>query len=1163
MNARYRIGRLVQMTGAALMIVSMTGSELPQPSVASLSQELAQAANPSALPSASPLPSASASSSPAPLPVQSPSVASSLPAPSATPAATPTPQVVFANLNGLSASIPLPVSASFVPAEGDGEGTLARKIAVQVTLGAMVRLTVNGTAVAQTHLASVANDPKAKTSTFTYVAVPLVPGPNTIVAVPVATNGSGAAVSETVFGPERAANVDASVLPCKTCSTLTADGVSAATLHLVVRDRFNHAAAAGERVLVEIRSGDVRFLDDQTTAAASPQPTAPATDNNGRPTGTRRMELAMPAGGVLDVPMIAGMNPGPIEIVATVEGVSGRAQSYLRPLLRAPFVNGLASVGTGAMPAQVDGSDTYDAGGARRTRLGVFGTGAVSKNSSFTFVYESQNRLAPLSSVGGYTDNPSERPYLTYGDSSIVNDQYRSNDHLYARYDHDRSSVMWGQYQASIASDSVGGYSQLLSGAKADLSFGTTDATRLTLFTARNTLAYAQQIVPVTGLSVLQTPLRPNIVVGSDVFILATLSRASGQIISQEPMIRNQDYSIDYASGIVRFITIPLPFDDKLNPRVLVLQYQYAGPGVTSTTTGGQLRLLLSRDRGTQLIAGAVNDTTGTGNFALSTQTFTRQWQGGQIALAHSRSDGFTPGTLLASGVVATPAPSGGDAFTASITERHNFDDVSAQYAKTALGYSNPFGGLASAGLTTYRVAYRHTIPGTFGVGVSFDGAQNDGTSPNHEQNASVNIFKQLGKRLRFMLGIERHTQFVSSNVVVATPVPVVSPFPLPTGAPLANVSQTQGVFSMEYKPTDRLGIQAERIQTISGSDQGSTQPTQTTAQVSYAFSDKGRIFARELWSVAPAASFSNSVQGLISGESATHVFEVGAERALSPATSVTTDYQMIGSGNSRDIFSTMGVSEKLRFGKNLGGSLFVQGANSVGSDQAGFTVYGLSLAYHNPNNLQSSFSFQRRSGFAGGSTGSFAINGPLGNDVAVAGTLQRSYGTGSVSVNDFLTLALRPNTNDRIITLLGYQRANGFTGANSITNVVSIDQIVRPTNRLELGAKYAFKLDGDTTYTAHTTLLALRAKQTLGDRFDIGGEVRYLNVPGINGAFQTDAAAEAGYLAGNMTRIAFGYDFRGTVDPTLLGQPQHRGVYLTLTTLVDRIFGWGKTQKP
>jgi len=41
--------------------------------------------------------------------------------------------------------------------------------------------------------------------------------------------------------------------------------------------------------------------------------------------------------------------------------------------------------------------------------------------------------------------------------------------------------------------------------------------------------------------------------------------------------------------------------------------------------------------------------------------------------------------------------------------------------------------------------------------------------------------------------------------------------------------------------------------------------------------------------------------------------------------------------------------------------------------------------------------------------------------------------------------------------------------------------------------------------------------------------------------------------------RLAAGYNFSGSPDPSLAVAPTRRGFYATATTVIDRVFGWGK----
>ncbi len=208
---------------------------------------------------------------------------------------------------------------------------------------------------------------------------------------------------------------------------------------------------------------------------------------------------------------------------------------------------------------------------------------------------------------------------------------------------------------------------------------------------------------------------------------------------------------------------------------------------------------------------------------------------------------------------------------------------------------------------------------------------------------------------------------------------------------------------------------------------------------------------------------------------------------------------------------------------------------------------------------MRSSISYQDRTGANGGSTLSAAIAGHLSSSVSAVGSIQRAYGNGIAAINDRLSVAVRPQNNDRLISLFDYSRTNGVLEAGESANVASFEELYRPTEGLEFAGRFAYKFDGAGSYAARTTLWSERVRKNIGALDDIGAEVRTVNVPGATGARQTQVAVEAGRTLGRTARVALGYNISGSVDPTLLGTPQRHGFYVTLTSLVDRIFGWGK----
>jgi hypothetical protein len=87
--------------------------------------------------------------------------------------------------------------------------------------------------------------------------------------------------------------------------------------------------------------------------------------------------------------------------------------------------------------------------------------------------------------------------------------------------------------------------------------------------------------------------------------------------------------------------------------------------------------------------------------------------------------------------------------------------------------------------------------------------------------------------------------------------------------------------------------------------------------------------------------------------------------------------------------------------------------------------------------------------------------------------------------------------------------------------------------------------------------LLGLGARERLGRKFDVGIETREVLARSAGGGLHS-TAVEFGAMAANSLRAAVGYNFGTTADATLAAAPTRKGVYATLTTTIDRIFGWG-----
>jgi len=1104
-----------------------------------------------------------------------------------------------------------PLSASLVsPSAGTSSDYPAAMVTVATVAGAGVELKINDTVVPFEKIGKRTVDSITGETRYSYYGVPLGEGANRLELTPLGAMGRrGTPFAYTLFGPGPPTALHATIE-----GTLRADGHTPALLQIASLDAFGHHALPGSIVRLTIVEGDARFQStrrrgaipvaaapgvDQTlvqrSIAPNPQSTAtqpprgvagPYVENdpaapqigdgaNYRSVGDldsprSTIDVSLEPGGVAAVYIVPGLRSGNLKMRVAYEDIAVDAHAFVDPALHKPMVLGVATAGIGSVPAVPgEGSNVPNGADSRRGRVALYATGAISKQAQATVAYNSADRLMQSSNYGPFTDNPQERPYETFGDASTRRDDALSRDHLYARVEQKKSSATYGEFQARTGgSDGLGGFNLLVDGMKAELAGNNA---KLTLFEARNDIAYSRQVLDPTGLSTLGLLLHANIVVGSDLIALVALDRRTGAIVSQQSLTRNVDYTLDYATGQLRFLNPPLPFDSNFNPQQVLAQYEYAGANASAQTIGGRFETGIGKTQRTHVGVGYVNDSTGTGNFSLSSEDIGGLLPGGSWSVGHQRSHGAVAATIPALSLVAAAAPTG-DAYRAALSTTSGRNRYQLGFETTSSNYNNPFGGLSSPGLLDYRLAYTHALVAQHGeVTLGFDHQQNSfGAGFNTQSDASLKVRGQVSSRLTVHGGIDVRASgggafvapAVAGNAQQVNPVATAPP-PGTARPTLASVSSgnatTQAELGVDYKVAKTVTLGVDRISTL-GSGHDASQPAQTTAQLSVELPKRGRAYVRQLYADAPTQSFAASTSQYTQVGNATRSTAIGIERALGTNTTVDGEYIVEKTGNGNDIYAASGVKEKLIIGKRLAGDLSVQHASAVGADAAGFNLYGLSLAYAYAERFRATVQYQLRTGAASGATLDAALAGSLSPTVSAIVTANSSRTSfGFNTVDDRLSLAFRPTGNDRSVALLGYERKDGNVSAlGAHTEVLTLEQLYRPDHRLELAGRFAYKLDGNQYYPAQTTLFGLRADERIWTRFDIAVEARFLDARAIPGASTTGVALEAGYRVGDDLRLAAGYNFSGSPDPALASAPTRRGAYATVTSVIDNIFGWG-----
>jgi hypothetical protein len=1038
---------------------------------------------------------------------------------------------------------------------------------VTVGLGEGVELRVNGSVVPSTQIGKRAVSQANSTTAYTFYGVLLDPGINRVTLTPLGAHGlRGPQTAAIVYGPGKPASLRVTVQ-----GRPVADGRTPVGLVITGIDAWGHPAVPGSTIKLTITSGDGRLsvppqaqsLSTDTIASlANPtpasQPTAAASSSPVQ-SGMTTASVPLVSGGTAEVLLLPGMHPGDVSLSLDCEGVSLTQRIFLAPYVRSPMVVGLLTGGIGPVPGiPGEPDDSVDGFDSRLGRAAFYATGAVGAKASLTLAYDTASALAQTTSNGAFVDDPNARPYSTYGDASTRGDDAISQDHLYARYDEGHSQALWGQFSAHTGmQNGLGSTNILLNGA--DLTLGSF-ATQLSLFHARNETAYARQILSPTGLAVIGTLAHDDIVVGSDIVMLVSLDRKTGAFVSQTALNRNVDYTLDYDTGAIRFINVPMPYDANFNPQQVLIGYEYQGSGIGAQTNGGRFETNVKNVR---FGLGYLNDTYGTGNQTVFSQYVRGDLRGGAWSLEHVSSSGSMQ-TSVGSQAMDLPAYGNfGEAFAASYHKADPSGHFTFDFSSTSPGYNNPFGGLSAAGLTQYAADFMRKLDqrgSQFELNV--DHEQNDiAGSLGSSTDASAKLHEVVSKRLNLTAAVTTHSQTVEPQ---PAPSPEASASTTPASTwQLASGTTLEGEVGAEYKVAPHVNLTIDHSQNISGSDD--VTPDQTNAQLNFD-SKTGRLFVRELWTSTPVGTFATSTQPLASGAQSTHTTEFGYQQTVGQTT-FSSDYSVAQTGNSIDITSALGADQHFSFGKTLRGDIFFQHgdeSNAADTDSTSgvFNDYRTTLSYAPTNGrLRATGSFETRTGESPGSTLQFGAAGAISPTLSLLGDVISDHTESSDTNIGKLGLAYRPALSDDGATLLQYERNDGESTTGSVTDTLSLDHLIRPTSRLEFALRYAYKLDGDNYYAAHSSLLGMRITQRIGSRFDIAGEVDAFGIREIAASTDTAEAVEAGLRLGDSIRFGFGYNLTSSPDPELAAAPAHRGPYLTLTSIVDNVFGWGTTR--
>ena len=951
-------------------------------------------------------------------------------------------------------------------------------------------------------------------------------------------------------------------------TSIPATGRGVVPVHVLVLDAQGKSVPAGGIVRATIVHGSATF--DITASPGAAYVTAPVSTDPA-------IDVPTDAQGTIVLPIAPGVNSGDLVVRLSTATLSRDVVFTLVGAVRKPLVVGYATVGAGPVPGLIESPDSAPNGTlSRRGAVDIFGTGEVAKNTTGTFAYNSTDVLQQSLNTGPFVDNPNDRPFPIYGDTSLRYDDALSQDRFYAQVQNGGNSALWGEFYAAAGPPTaIGGYNVLVSGARlrsANQNFG------LMGFTAQNQFAYDRLTLSPTGLAISSQILQPDIIVGSDILTLVSLDRRTGAVVSQTLLVRGVDYVLDYTSGLLRFINVILPFDSNFNPQVVQVQYQYGGPGAKTTLTGADAALRFGAGNNNRIESWYLNNAQGSENLTLFGESISGIITGGNWSFSHEHSTGYVPVSQIQYG-------SQGDAYKAHFETKGGPFAFVADFTNTAAGYNNPYGNYTTPGLNTLSAKAIEQLGSKTWLELSYRFAKNQLPATisteavdNSDLQAEAKVRVQPNPRFSYHVGL-RTTASASNGVV--NPVllysgnapqpslPIDQQIP-PFVSPIAYYAGEGHSFDADYglswAVTHRLNFSIDTISALSKA-QNPFDPPQTQAELDLQVGDTGKAFVRQLWQSSPSEQLAATQTVPAYAGTAESSTMFGFEQSVGNAT-LDTGYAVDHTVNGTDLYDAIGVRQRFQPSQYLTGDAFGQVGQQLlatvvptsGPSTPYFFVLGGSLNYARQA-FHATTQVQVRTGFDGGSTFQVGATGPINNDISLFGGYTGSFTSAVYDSNILAGLSLRPSHNDRYVTLLSVdtQKSNLTSYDAYITNVAQLQQLYRPSTRTEFAASVAYKIQGDAYFAPNTIIYGIRADQRIGPRFDIGSEFHQSNIAPINGTSATGFAVEAGYRIGDQLRVATGYNFSGFVDPSTAVSPTHRGIYFTLSSYVDRIFGWGK----
>jgi uncharacterized repeat protein (TIGR01451 family) len=1024
---------------------------------------------------------------------------------------------------------PAPESVSMTP---------GAQIEVRTAIDWTARLEVNGEQVSDKNIGVRSLDHKNQVATFAFVGINLKPGVNKLVATAIdPKGGTGKSQQITVMGRGPATHLEIVAERAE----IQSGGSDSTVVRVKALDQWNHPALDGQ-IGVETSLGQLLRLNDKSESPVS-QPAAATNPELKNQTGS---QLAVQLeSGEAAFKLVGSGTPGDARIHAQTGELETENHVRITSEMRRPILVGFAEMSFGNSIPEVALRDEQ---GNYRSRLSFFYSGRFLGNNMLTLSYDSQR---PINRTAGrdrlFQLDPLDRVYPLFGDSSTRFEAAPANSKVYARIDHKRSYVMFGDFETDMDAP-LTGYARKLTGVKAHAENSAGDF--VTITGARPDTSFARDVFAAGALGLIQLS-NVEILPGSETVVLEVRDRRNPEVIlSRETLARSIDYNLDTVNGKLFLMRYISTFDSVPNLTQIVVTYEHRATSMSSAVYTARARKNF-HSLGLKLgLSAALQRDASSPDFFLGgvdlEKTLPRH---GSLQFAWATSQG----EIIGSGNITTPGDErhDGTAYQLTLAQPLPFfgSTLRARYLNTSEHFFNPFGGTVTPGARRGEVLLEMK-PGKGSVlhfGVTSERNQTVNVN-NGRLGLSAALDQTIRERVKLHFGFDHRALTDDLNNTK-------------TDSSLVTVGA-------EVKATDKLQFSIKREQNLSAADP--TYPNQTTLGATYQLSALTKLFFTQRLAAAPIVPIADFTANGFAGTGSRRETAVGVETRFGKFTSLTGRYQLENAINGTDSFAVIGLQNRLPLTKQLSLELgFERGFHLLGPNQS-FNSATVGFGWQPNSDFRASARYEYRDRAGMGQLFAIAAAGKIREGVTALSRFQFSrgaiQGTSNQSLEGTAALAIRPVESDRMGVLFSYthrstmQDTAGATPTRDVSDSLATDAYDQLTKRLELYGHFALRYGGNGQpnlpfVSSLSFLTQARAQYLFTKRIDGAVETRFLFQPS-SGTARTTYATEFGYWVLPDLRLGGGYNFTAAKEP-IPGDvmPTRRGFYFTITSKLSNLF--------